>query len=65
MICTSENAVYEEKALCNIRTEADESLDSFDVITAGSNANRLNKDHTMRTSEYRNIPYKSLSYFKY
>ena len=50
VICSLENEAYEGQSLCNIDHEGGNLLDSFDIITAGSNS-KLNKDHSLQTGK--------------
>jgi hypothetical protein len=53
VMCTLEYEAYNGRPLCNIdRTSAEGSLDSFDIIEAGNNPDRLGgKDHSLQTGE--------------
>lgn len=50
VICTFEDSQFAGKQLCT--RENEQSLDTFDVIPAGRNTDRLQTDHTMGTSKW-------------
>ena len=56
VICTQEGGVYGNKTLCNIRDhitdQTIDTFDTFDVIKAGGNRDRLTRDHSVASGWY-------------
>ena len=49
MICTQEELSYHDQTLCHVEQDLTNTFDSFDVITASSNTEKLKFDHTLGT----------------